>query len=117
MSQFDPVQKREWWLFQQVGNDPFDRHKPIWKCLRYCLVSYDGDPQRWIEPSSNEEIVNTISTSVSTGTGGASGAHKVLKAIEDGQGLIAGIEYFTKRPYEVHAFDDVDAATNLGQLP
>ena len=92
MAQFDPALKREWWVMQEIGQQG---GKPVYRRLRYNFVSYDDDPGRFVEPISNDNIV------VSAG----SKAEQVV-VVQTDFGRVAGFEFFTSRPFEVHSFDD-----------
>lgn len=94
MANYDPTQKRETWLLQQVATDP--GNKPVYRRARMNLVSYDGNPERLIEPVNMSDHYNPIDK-------------QVYSALADGAGLMASIEYVSaSRMYEVHSFDDVD---------
>ena len=111
MAQFDPTLRRETWLFQEIGQQP--RGQKVFRCLPYVLVSYDNDPVQYIEPAPADEMVNvTANDGTTTGNFG-----KPLNPSVDGMGRIGGFQYVTRRPFEVFAYNDVDAANNLGQLP
>lgn len=112
MAQFDPMMRRETWVFQQIGQDG---RGPIWMLADYLFVSYDDDPKRWIEPWPNGEII------VTDGPNGFSlidpSNRSTDGAGQPGLGRVVGFEFVTKRPYEVHAFNDFDAFNNGTQLP
>lgn len=112
MAQFDPTQRRETWLFQELGPDGVTG-KPVYRALKYVLVSYDGSPDLVIEPIPPDEVLRSNDALGTT----AGNGFKLIDPRVDGLGRMAGIQLFTSRPFEVHAFDDVDAVNNLGQLP
>lgn len=93
MASFDPLQKLETWVFQQVKSD--DQGRPVYRRCNYNYVQYDGNPDRFIEPRSLSERIDFLSCQIYT-------------AKTDGGGPVVGFEYVTSRPYEVHSFDDVD---------
>lgn len=109
--QCDPTTKQEIWLFQQIGNTPAGTPggsgKPMYRRLPYNLVRYDGDPTEFIEPDSAcGDFWNILD-----------GSGDPIDSRVKGAGLMVEVRYFTSRPFEVFAFNDVDVATNLGQLP
>jgi hypothetical protein len=110
MANFDPVLRRETWLFQEIGQQP--KGKVIYRCLPYMLVSYDNDPVQYVEPRPADDFVN-VSANDGTTTGNAG---RAINPSTDGLGRVGGIQFVTRRPFEVFAYNDVDAATNIGQL-
>jgi len=91
---FSTQSRRETRLLQEIYRDATNR--PVYRMLEYCLVEYDGNPDRYIEPLP----VPYVTTD------------EVQEPVYDGVGQIVGIEYATSRPFEVHAFNDWDAAAN-----
>jgi hypothetical protein len=65
--------------------------------LNYCLVEYDGEPDRYVEPLPDGGGRHISSTDV------------MINPLTQGLGQIVGFEYFTARPFEACAFDDADA--------
>lgn len=94
MAQFDPYLRRETWVFQQIGTDP--RGTPLYRRMGFNLVSYDGSPDKWIEPISiGADGVNTVSPNVTT-----------IDIAGREAGVIAGFEYYGARPFEAQSFGD-----------
>jgi hypothetical protein len=111
MANFDPAQRRETWIFVEIGQQP--KGKKIYRCLNYVLVSYDSDPVQYLEPSPVDESVAVV-----VPDGSVSGKHgQVINPNTDGLGRIGDFLFVTRRPFEVFAYNDVDAASNIGQLP
>lgn len=94
MANFDPAQRVETWLFQQIGVDL--QGKPVFKRLPYNLVSYDGSPDRVLEPTNAEERVDVIT-----------GCTVLVPRTHVGQ--VGGMEYL-KRHFDAFALDDYNAA-------
>lgn len=102
--QCDPLTKRETWLFQQVG---MAGNVPLYRRLKYNLVSFDGDPTQYVEPdAATGDFIRVLD-----GTGSP------LDPRVDGIGLVAGFQFCSARPFEMFSLDDVDVTNNLGQLP
>ena len=76
---FDPATRRT----TRILMESRENDKPVFRMAKYMFVSYDGDPDRYIEP-----VPQNVD-----GTGFASE-------------IIVGMEVFGRRPYEVHSFDD-----------
>ncbi len=111
MAQYDPTQRRETWLLQEIGMQP--RGKKVYRALSYVLVSYDNDPVQYIEPSPVDETQNvTANDQTLNGNYG-----RQINPATDGLGRVSDFLFVTRRPFEVFAYNDVDAANNLGQLP
>ena len=49
-TRFDPATRVETWMFETVNQDTFGRK--TYRRLKFNLVSYDGIPERYIEPVS-----------------------------------------------------------------
>ncbi len=110
----DPLLRVETWLFVEIGQQP--KHQPVYKCLPYVLVSYDGDPTQYVEPTpADESYPGLICPNDATASGTIN--HKRATPNLDGLGRVGFVRFVTKRPFETFAWDDVDAANNLGQLP
>lgn len=110
MAQFDPAQRRETWLFKEIRQQP--KGKKVYQCLGYVLVSYDNDPQQYVEITPVDE---TLAVVVPDGT--LTGNHgKAIVPNVDGLGSVSDFLFVTRRPFEVFAYNDVDAANNIGQL-
>lgn len=101
----DPALRRETWFMQEIGRDETNRSNRLWRLLPYGLVSYDGDPVRYIEPWPPSQTCAVFD-----------GTHDPIQATVDGQGRLSRIEYCEARPFELHGFGDVDPTT-LGTLP
>lgn len=110
MAQYDPAMRREIWLFQEIARH--NKRGRILKRLGYVLVSYDDDPQQFVEPVPADPF---IALNAPDGTNTGSGC-RVIDPRVDGLGRIADFRFFNARPFEVVAFNDVDAANNIGQL-
>ncbi len=108
----DPALRVETWLFVEVGQQP--KRQPIYRCLPYVLVNYDNDPQQYLEPSPPDEQYALIGPADVSANGALS--HKRINPAVDGLGRVGFFRFVTKRPFETFAYDDVDAATNIGQL-
>lgn len=111
MAQYDPSLRRETWLFKEIGRQ--GKKNPIYKRLGYILVSYDGDPVHYLEPCPVDQTVAVIANDGTTTGNGC----RVIDPVADGLGRMSAQQFFTGRPFEVFAYNDVDAAGNLGQLP
>jgi len=111
MAQYDPAMRRETWVFQEIGRDG---RGPVWCLADYLFVSYDDDPKRWIEPWPNGEIMVTDGPKAFALIDPAKRGTDANN--QGGLGRVVGFEFVTSRPYEVHAFNDVDC-TGIGQLP
>ena len=98
MDQFDPALRRETWLFQNIGNQ---NNQPVYRCLKYMLVSYDNDPVQVIEPWPMEDFLQIQNNSLN-----------VVTPRSDGLGRVVGFQFFDRRPFEVLSLDDFDAANN-----
>ncbi len=61
----DPTQRVETWLFVDIGRTGGPDSQPVYRCLPYVLVQYDGDPQQYLEPSPADEAYALISGDVS----------------------------------------------------
>lgn len=91
---FESTTRRETRLMKELFRD---RGRPVFQMLSYCLVEYEGDPDRYIEP-----LPDGGGRHIST-------TDQMLNPLTLGLGQIVGFEYFTARPFEVHAFDDANA--------
>jgi hypothetical protein len=100
---FDPSTRRETRLYQELFRDA--GNVPVYRELPYVLVSYDGDPKQYLEPLPPADQVKLLD-----------GSGDPIVARADGMGAIVGFQFFTKRPFEVFAYNDVDAS-GIGQLP
>ncbi len=109
----DPALRVETWLFVEIGQQP--KHQPVYRCLPYVLVSYDGDPTQYVECSPVDETMSVIGPQDCTASGAL--GHKLVNPAVDGLGRVGFFRFVTKRPFETFAYNDVDAANNLGQLP
>ena len=106
----DPATKLETWLFQKIGTmpaGPGGSGQPIYRRLPYNLVSFDGDPTQYIEPDSASGDFWRI----------LDGTAVPIDPRAEGCGMVSGFRFFDARPFEVFAYNDVDVANNLGQLP
>jgi hypothetical protein len=111
MAQFDPTQRRETWLFQEMCRD-VNTGEPVYRALQYVLVTYDGDPQQYLEPIPVDEVLKSnVADMTLSGNG-----YKPVDPRSEGLGRCTGFKFFTSRPFEPFALNDVDAANNLGQL-
>lgn len=90
---FDKTTRRETRLLQELYRD--GKGRPVYRMLNYAFVEYDGDPDRYLEPLPVLRYGPD---------------ERITDAVGDGAGLIVGFEYFVGRPFEVHAFDDVNAS-------
>lgn len=97
MANYDPAKRVETWLFQRLGVD--DQKKPVYRRLKYNLVSYDGSPERVLEPLAPSSLADI------TGNG------TVIDPMAH-FGRVGGFEYFNGRPFEVFSIDDTDAAVS-----
>lgn len=96
MADFDKAQRRETLVFQEIGRE---NGKPLNRRMQFNLVTYDGDPNRYIEPRPASDFLDAVNAEP-----------RVLRAMADGVGVIEGFEFYTARPYAVHAFNDaIDA--------
>lgn len=85
---FDPSTRRETWLFQLMFIDPGG--KKVWRRLAYNLVSYDGNPERYIEPVSAAFDDQIEFDPNKAGDPGA----------------VVGFEFFESRPFEFMSVND-----------
>lgn len=90
---FDPLQKRETWIFQEIGRTAMG--KPFYRRMGFNLVNYDGSPDQFIEPVSAGYHVVLTAANVLT----------VDNTMLD-SGAVNGMMYVTARPFEVHSFGD-----------
>lgn len=86
---FDPLTRKVYLIFQKIGEQADSR--PIYRRAGFNLVQDGSDPDRYIEPRSACEQVDTVTT------------HTMLTTPARTE-RIAGIEYFNGRMFEVHAF-------------
>jgi len=93
MANFDPASRRETRIFKELFKD--DRGRPVYQMMHYCYVEYDGSPDRYLEPLPVPRYGPD---------------DKINQPTVTGLGQIVGIEYVTRRPSEVFALDDFDAA-------
>ena len=57
MANFDPLLRRETWCFQRIGRQA---GHSVYRRLGFNLVSYDDDPQQWIEPVNENNFIDTL---------------------------------------------------------
>lgn len=113
-TQCDPTTRLETWLFQEIGRAGNAKGgRKVFQQLPYVLVSYDGDPQQFVEPLPVDDFVTCAGAQDASATGRMFG--RIVPAV-DGLGRMSDILYVTKRPFETFAYNDVDAANNIGQL-
>lgn len=112
MAQFDPLMRRETWVFQEIGRDG---RGPIWMLADYLYVSYDDNPTRFLEPWANGEMMVTDGPNAFKLIDPANRSTDSAGVLT-GYGRVVGFEFVTSRPYEVHAFNDMDC-TGVGTLP
>jgi hypothetical protein len=87
---FDPSTRRETWLFQKMGIDQVTG-KPMYRRLGYNYVSYDGSPDKYLEPVVSElENYPGMNPNVS-----------------GEPGIVVGFEFFDSRPFEGIGLNDV----------
>lgn len=118
-TQMDPATKIEIWLFQKIGrvlapgSQGADKHGylPIYRRLPYNLVRYDGDTVEYIEPVSSGLNLRLFDIDANRVMGDP------VNPLTDGAGRMCGARYYDARPFEMFAYNDVDVANNLGQLP
>jgi hypothetical protein len=77
-------------VFFEIGKGA--KETPIYQRAGFNFVSYDGDPDRYIEPVNANVQMNTLGTD-----------HVLYTAPETRERLV-GFEFFRGRPFEVHAF-------------
>lgn len=110
ISQMDPTTKQEIWLFQEIGRSPAgpaNNGQKVYRRLQYNLVRYDGDPTEYIEPhNAGSDFWNVLD-----------GSGDPIDPRVKGVGAVVEMRYFGARPFEVFAYNDLDVAGNLGQLP
>ena len=86
-TKFDPATREETWMFQEVNRG--NGQKPTWRRLKFNLVSYDGIPEKYIEPVS--EGVHVAKTSGSSDV-------RLLKPLTD-HGRVADFEFVEGTAY------------------
>lgn len=91
MAQFENATREVTLVFQNIGKSLIGEN-PIWRRAGFNLVSYDGNPDKWIEP------VNVCLTVDALGT-----TQTILSTPATVE-RIAGIEYVQGRMFEVHNF-------------
>jgi len=110
MANFDPALKREIWCFQRIGRQ--GGHS-VYRRLGYNLVSWDDDPNYYIEPVNETNSVDLLAVSSTDNC-------KQIDPMSD-FGRVVRFEYFDGRPYEgiaVNADVNVDALINsFGSSP
>jgi hypothetical protein len=92
--QFDPKTREVTMVFQDVGKDALNN--PVWRRAGFNLVTYDGDPNRWIEPVNACQDEDVMTTPVA-------GTKRWPERI-------SGIEHIRGSMFEVHNFapDKID---------
>ena len=101
MANFDPALKREIWCFQRLGRQS---GHAVYRRLGYNLVSYDDDPNFYVEP-----VNETVSCDLLAGE--SANNCKQIDVMAD-FGRVTRFEYFDGRPYEgiaLNADVNVDA--------
>lgn len=107
MAQFDPLQRRETWLFQEMCRD-VNTSEPVYRALQYVLVSYDGDPQQYIEPVPIDEVIKSnLVDSTNSGNG-----YKPVDPRNEGIGRVVAFKMFGARPFEAFSLNDFDAVNS-----
>lgn len=96
MAQFDPRERLETWVFFKIGKTADGRD--IVRRANFNFVSYDGDPDRVIEPVNNDNVAMTEN---------AAGAysHQMLKP-DSHFGRVVGFEMLTGRMSEAISFGE-----------
>jgi len=95
MAQFDPAQRVETWVMQEVQRDASGRR--TYRRLGFNLVEYDGSPDMYIEPRPPSDRYDLGLTAI--------GAVDLLDPITDGRRM-KGFEYVEGQRYNgVHRFD------------
>ena len=92
MAGFDKTQRRETHIFQELFQE---KGKPLFRRMQFNLVEYDGDPNQYIEPRPASDILDAVAVEP-----------RVLKPVTDGVGVIADFQFYQKRPFDVHSFND-----------
>lgn len=92
MAQFESAQRRETHIFQELFQE---NGQPVWRRMQFNLVQYDGDSDRYIEPRPASDFFDGISVEP-----------RVHRAVADGIGVIAGMEFYQARPFRPQAFND-----------
>jgi hypothetical protein len=77
-------------VFFEVGKGAQDA--PIYQRAGFNFVSYDGDPDRYLEPVNASGVVDALGT-----------AHTLFTTPATREN-ITRFEFFRGRPFEVHAF-------------
>lgn len=91
MAQFDPALRLEWWQFQQIGEQ---YGQPVYRRLKFNMVAYDNQPERYVEPVSVDEQ-------------GEQAFDFQTRAQQPARiPRVAGFEFHNGRPYSVVSFDD-----------
>jgi len=91
MAQFDKSLRRETHVFQEIARE---NGRSLWRRMQFNLVQYDGEPDLYIEPRIPSDFLDVVSVEPDTLTK------------SDGVGVIADMQFFQARPYEVHSFND-----------
>lgn len=96
MAQYDPALRVETWVFFEIGKIG---RKPVYKRAGFNYVSYDGDPERMIEPVNKD---GQVLSSAPSGTY----SHQMLRPTQH-FGQVGNFEILRGRPSEVHNFSDL----------
>lgn len=104
MPVFNPTQRNETRLFQQIDVDAFGN--PVYRQLKYALVQYGSNPEQFVEPISNETVWYT-------GANGAQIARPIASPTNGSR--ITAIKFFNARPFRVFSFDDYDVNVGIAQ--
>lgn len=93
MAQFDPLMKRETWVFSQHPASGNGTREKIWQRRGFNFVSYDGNPDRYIEPVNMEQQMSER-CSIND-----------QKPAKVGMGSVVGFEFIDGAAYlDIHQF-------------
>lgn len=91
MASYDPLLKREYWVFHKVG---IEKGLPLYRRAAFNLVSYDGDPELMVEPINVGYLIDPVTPNT-----------QIINNMELDNGAIAGFLFIdSQQLYEVQAF-------------
>lgn len=93
---FDPRERLETWVFYEIAKTGDGR--PVYRRANYNFVSYDGAPERYLEPVNNDNVAMTENAA-------GTYAHQMLKP-DTHFGRVVGFEFLRGDPVGVHSFGD-----------
>ncbi len=100
-SGFNPLDRRETWLFSEVSGRTHTNNK-VYRRLKFNVVQFGDDPEEFLEPvnvSDLEDMV-TFSGPLSARDNGTN----------SGMGRMSAVRMMKGRYSPYHSFDDFDAA-------